>query len=374
MVSAGLVTPWLTVPEASSAVQPGIEEVRKFRPAAPTRTSPATTAPAPATSAPASASTAAPTSTPAPTSTTPASSGTSATPTSTAVPPASTGSGPLAGVTFYGPNAGAAQAAVQPGRSAGDAAALAELAQVPTATWLGARSGDVTATVRRVVADARAAGGVPVFVVYNIPGRDCGGYSAGGVGSSAAYLQWVQAVAAGIGSATAVVVVEPDALAQLCGDAAERMRLLSAAVSSLEQNAGTYTYLDAGHANWVAAATMAERLRASGAAEADGFALNVSNFGTTTSNVAYGQQVSSLLGGAHFVVDTGRNGNGPGDDWCNPPGRAVGERPTGTTGHARVDAYLWVKTPGESDGTCNGGPAAGVFWPDYAIALVRAAG
>jgi endoglucanase len=194
------------------------------------------------------------------------------------------------------------------------------------------------------------------------------------VGSSAAYLQWVQAVAAGIGSATAVVVVEPDALAQLCGDAAERMRLLSAAVSSLEQNAGTYTYLDAGHANWVAAATMAERLRASGAAEADGFALNVSNFGTTTSNVAYGQQVSSLLGGAHFVVDTGRNGNGPGDDWCNPPGRAVGERPTGTTGHARVDAYLWVKTPGESDGTCNGGPAAGVFWPDYAIALVRAAG
>jgi endoglucanase len=210
-------------------------------------------------------------------------------------------------------------------------------------------------------------------VTYNVPGRDCGGYSAGGVGSAAAYLQWVQAVVAGIGTAQAVVVVEPDALAQQCGDPAERTAMLRSAVGMLEANPGTHTYVDAGNPTWIDAATMAGRLRAAGATTADGFALNVSNFETTASNVAYGQQVSSLLGGTHFVVDTSRNGNCPGTDWCNPPGRALGERPTASTEQARVDAYLWIKRAGESDGTCNGGPAAGTFWDSYAIGLVRAA-
>ncbi|NEM05772.1 glycoside hydrolase family 6 protein [Geodermatophilus normandii] len=276
-------------------------------------------------------------------------------------------------MTFHGPNTGAARAAAQPGRSAADAAALAELAGVPTALWLGAWSGDVTATVRQEVAAARSAGAVPVFVTYNVPGRDCGGHSAGGAGSAAAYLQWVQAVVAGIGTAQAVVVVEPDALAQQCGDPAERTAMLRAAVGMLEANPATHTYVDAGNPTWIDAATMAGRLRAAGATTADGFALNVSNFETTASNVAYGQQVSSLLGGTHFVVDTSRNGNGPGTDWCNPSGRALGERPTASTGQARVDAYLWIKRAGESDGTCNGGPAAGTFWDSYAIGLVRAA-
>ena len=373
LIGAGLVTPSLMAPEASAAAQPAIEQVRKVRPAPTTRPAPAptTSAPAPSTTAtapaPASTSTA-----PATGSTTsaPASTTATAAPTSTAVPPASTGN-PLAGMTFHGPNTGAAQAAAQPGRSAEDTAALAELARTPTATWLGAWSGDVTAAVRQEVAAARAVGAVPVLVTYNIPGRDCGGYSAGGLDSSAAYLQWVRAVAAGIGTATAVVVVEPDALAQLCGDPAERLALLRQAVGLLEANPGTHTYLDAGHSTWIGATTMAERLRAAGATTADGFALNVSNFQTTANNVAYGQQVSSLLGGAHFVIDTSRNGNGPGSDWCNPPGRAVGERPTAQTGQPRVDAFLWVKKPGESDGTCNGGPAAGAFWDAYAIALVR---
>jgi endoglucanase len=276
-------------------------------------------------------------------------------------------------MAFYGPNTGAALAAAQPGRTPEDAAALAELASVPTTTWLGGWSGDVTATVGREVAAARNAGAVPVFATYNIPNRDCGGYSAGGVDSSATYLEWVPAVAAGIGSATAVVVVEPDALAQLCGDPAERLALLRSAVGVLEQNPGTYTYLDAGNPTWIDAADDGRPAARRRLGEADGFALNVSNLETTASNVTYGQQVSSLLGGAHFVVDTSRNGNGPGTDWCNPPGRAIGERPTALTGQSRVDAYLWIKRPGESDGTCNGGPAAGTFWDSYAIGLVRGA-
>ena len=64
----------------------------------------------------------------------------------------------------------------------------------------------------------------------------------------------------------------------------------------------------------------------------------------------------------HFVVDTSRNGLGPwtppadhppGDpqDWCNPD-RGLGLRPTSATSSPIIDAYLWVKIPGESDGEC----------------------
>ncbi len=393
---AVLVAPALIAPETTSVAQSTTEQVRGARPA-PATTGHRSTAtppqlaagsPSPSGSS-ATAHAAGPAAVQAPAtvgatgSSDPSTSGASSTPLapapiSTTVHPAPTAGGsdptgsPLAGATFYGPNAGAGQAAGLPGTSPQDGALLRELAQVPTATWLGSWSGDVAATVRHVVTAARAAGDVPVFVTYNIPGRDCGGFSAGGTDSAAAYQRWVQAIAAGVGTAEVVVVVEPDALAQLCGDQSARLSMLRSAVDVLERNPGTHTYLDAGHSNWVPAATMAERLRTAGVASSDGFALNVSNFQTTASNVAYGQQVSLLLGGVHFVVDTSRNGNGPGSDWCNPPGRAVGERPTGSTGQLRVDAYLWVKTPGESDGTCNGGPAAGTFWPSYAVALVRA--
>jgi endoglucanase len=283
------------------------------------------------------------------------------------------GTGELAGDTLYGPNDGAAQAAAQlSGSRPADAALLADMAEVPTALWLGAWVPDVTATVRQRVADAQAAGAVPVFVAYNVPGLDCGGYSAsGGAGTLAGYRSWIGAVAAGIGDAEAVVVVEPDTLALLCGNPEDRFAQLRAAVAALEANPATHTYLDAGHADWIDAPTMAQRLRAAGVEDADGFALNVSNFEPTEDNVAFGSELSALLDGAHFVVDTSRNGNGPGDHWCNPAGRALGEPTTTATGNPLVDAFIWVKRVGESDGPCNGGPSAGQFWLDYALGLAR---
>ena len=91
---------------------------------------------------------------------------------------------------------------------------------------------------------------------------------------------------------------------------------------------------------------------------------------------AYGREVAGRLVGKGFVVDTSRNGRGPapGGEWCNPAGRGLGAPPAIAPGGG-PDANLWIKRPGESDGTCNGGPAAGVFWPTYAIGLAqRAAG
>lgn len=70
------------------------------------------------------------------------------------------------------------------------------------------------------------------------------------------------------------------------------------------------------------------------------------------------------------MIDTSRNGNGaPADgEWCDPDGRKLGRAPTTNTGEARIDAYLWVKLPGESDG-CKGTP--GTFTASYAYDLAR---
>ena len=76
------------------------------------------------------------------------------------------------------------------------------------------------------------------------------------------------------------------------------------------------------------------------------------------------------------MIDTSRNGQGPRRraEWCNPPGRGLGERPTTTTNIPRLDAKLWIKTPGESDGECaRGDPAAGRWFPRQAAELIRLA-
>ena len=40
-------------------------------------------------------------------------------------------------------------------------------------------------------------------------------------------------------------------------------------------------------------------------------------------------------------------------DWCNAPSAGVGARPTARTGVPLADAFLWIKTPGHSDGSCD---------------------
>ncbi|HEU5084745.1 MAG TPA: glycoside hydrolase family 6 protein [Acidimicrobiales bacterium] len=259
-----------------------------------------------------------------------------------------------------------------------DAARLDLLADTPTARWFGEWSGNITIAADGYVAEATRAGALPVLVTYMIPGRDCGSYSAGGAGSADAYRTWIRDLAAGIGSREAVVILEPDALAMAdcLSDAleAERYQLLAEAIDVLEAGAGTTVYLDAGHAHWLGVDQLVARLRLAGVDDARGISLNVSNFGVTDAQVAYATAVADRLG-THAVIDTGRNGNGSDGTWCNPLGRAIGTFPTTDPATPPViDALLWVKVPGESDGTCNGGPPAGQYWAEYAIDLVRNAG
>ncbi len=59
----------------------------------------------------------------------------------------------------------------------------------------------------------QAGDAVPVLVAYNVPGRDCAQYSAGGAATGDVYRAWIEAFAAGIGDHRAIVILEPDGLA-----------------------------------------------------------------------------------------------------------------------------------------------------------------
>ena len=282
---------------------------------------------------------------------------------------------PLAGVPFYVNPASKAMRAAQ-----GDPSPqLTAIANTPTAYWMDNRS--TPSVDAKYIVDAQAAGTMPILALYGIPHRDCGSFAAGGFGSGDAYRGWIDGVAGAIGGGPAAVILEPDALAMadcLSGDQRqERFDLMSYAVDRLTANPATAVYVDAGHSRWVAADEMANRLNQVGVAKARGFSLNTANFFTTEESMGYGDAISGMTGGKPYVIDTSRNGAGPADGdmyWCNPSGRALGAAPTTDTGNGNVDAFLWVKRPGESDGSCNGGPGAGTFVSQYAINLASNAG
>ena len=285
---------------------------------------------------------------------------------------------PLAGKRLYvDPNSTAKRQAETLRRSRPqDAALLMRIANQPIARWLGGWVNDVGREVDAAVSTITRAGSLPVFVAYNIPGRDCGSYSAGGANGGDAYRKWIRSFANGLRGRQSIVILEPDALPGMdCLSAQgqrDRTTLMSDAVSVLKAQRAS-VYLDAGHAKWQSPQTMATRLKAAGIANADGFSLNVSNYIDNAANIRYGEQLSKLVGGKHYIIDTSRNGIGTTTQWCNPRGQALGVEPTVNTGHPLVDAYLWVKQPGESDGTCNGGPKSGSWWTDIALELSRAA-
>ncbi|KAI0105872.1 glycoside hydrolase family 6 protein [Daldinia grandis] len=56
----------------------------------------------------------------------------------------------------------------------------------------------------------------------------------------------------------------------------------------------------------------------------------------------------------HAIMDSSRSGvfglRYSWDDWCNINGAGFGIQPTAQTGDERLDAFVWVKHPGESDG------------------------
>lgn len=223
--------------------------------------------------------------------------------------------------------------------------------------------------------------------------------------------------------------------------ASERYEMLNHAVDVFADLPNTAVYLDGTLSAWLNVGDISDRLIKAGVERADGFFLNVSNYSATEREQKFGTWISdcinlSLNAGwepgqcanqyhpadpadfgtwgltdaaydqayadtgiardpakqAHFVIDTSRNGVGTWTPteaypdpqvWCNPPDRGLGVRPTTETGDELIDAFLWIKVPGESDGECYRGtggpedparaavdPAAGQWFVDMADELI----
>jgi endoglucanase len=266
-----------------------------------------------------------------------------------------------------------------------EAAELEAVAETPSGIWAAGQPGEMQ-EVSQVTLAANQAHAIPVIVAYNLPGRDaCGKLSASDGPTASAYEKWVNQLAAAIGTGDDIVIVEPDGLPDAvrgCLSQAQssvRFQLLRYAMRKLGGLPHARIYLDAGNPGMFQdPSRLAQPLEKAGIRYGRGFSANVSNFHWTADVVTWSQRLERALGGRlGAVIDTSRNGRGPytGPDnpqWCNPPGRALGPAPRLDPGPAGIDAYLWVKDPGASDGPCNGGPSPGQYWPQYAVELAQA--
>lgn len=269
---------------------------------------------------------------------------------------------------------------------------VAPIAEQAQARWINGFT-DLTA-VPGYLAAAERQRAVPVLVAYFIPHRGCSDSKEGAPYSDYgadmprpdSYSSWIKAVVAALGPRRAVVVLEPDAVAMDCFDD-DRASTLRGAIADLVA-ARHHVYLDAGNPNWVSAPVMAERLIRAGVADAEGVSLNISNRYPTDQVARFGEELSGLLGGRDYVVDTSRNGfDGPTEpsaaaDWCNRPDQALGVQTLGTEIPAQwshMAAGLWIKPPGESDGdqadfpdeNCHGETVrSGLFSPRQARQLI----
>lgn len=260
-----------------------------------------------------------------------------------------------------------------------------QIAVTPMAIWLGGGTSN-RKSIDGVEKRAVAARETPYFVLYAIPNRDCGGYSAGGLSNSRSYDHWINSVRAGIKNRPTVALVEPDAIGMGCLSnkaKLERKAMLRYAMHTLSKDPNTFVYIHAGSAGGNPK-SVASILDETGIRSARGFVINIAGYDATSREEAYGDSVLAELhrrgiAGKHYIIDTGRNGLGrqaPGENGtagsCNPPGRAVGQRPTNRTGNPNVDAWVWVKAAGGSDGQCHPGDPKH-WWPERALEMTQRA-
>ncbi len=246
---------------------------------------------------------------------------------------------------------------------------------------------EVSAYLARAAAESP--GSVPELSTYWIVDPPlthpyCGQYSDTPERASA-YDQWVTNFANGIGDARAIVFLEVDSLITVNCLSQEgvvvRLQELHDAFDALSRDPHVIVYTDAGAADALHARRTARLLRRAGIAEIQGFFVNATHFDWTRKEIRYGDKISRLTGGKHFVVNTAMNGRGPvvprdrvadgNEDLCSPPDRGLGPRPTFQTGFPLVDAFSWIAYPGRSSGCGAGAPPTGQFWIARALSLVR---
>ncbi|HWF56491.1 MAG TPA: glycoside hydrolase family 6 protein [Solirubrobacteraceae bacterium] len=198
----------------------------------------------------------------------------------------------------------------------------------------------------------------------------------------------VNAVAAGTGNRPVVFLLETDGIGS--SSCMVRMHSIGTWESAIRYEVQTLgalphavTYVEAGYSDSNSPSYTARALRAVDVSSIRGFYTNDTHINWTINEIKWGEKIVKDLHGGHFIVNTAQNGNGPKlnphpskqgiEDLCNPPGRALGPKPTTSTGFPDVDAFMWTSIPGNSGGTCNGGTPSGTFWTALGVRLATAA-
>jgi cellulose 1,4-beta-cellobiosidase len=267
---------------------------------------------------------------------------------------------------------------------------LALASGIPTATWLDeiAALPKMRAALEQARRQQRATGvpTLPVFVVYDLPGRDCSAAASAGeleAGDLDRYenefIAGIEALANEFPEVPKVFVLEPDSLPNVvtnmgrskCRTVAEDYKMGIALAIRRLGPLGTI-YVDVGWSGWIGtwssskmAQLLAEVLQMAGSAArfVRGFVTNTSNYGSVAAENAYASALRAALASQGitdmaYIVDTGRNGAGQSmGTWCNPRGAAMGPPPSANPGTAFADAYFWIKPPcAQALNTCGAGP------------------
>jgi len=267
-----------------------------------------------------------------------------------------------------------------------DAADVRLLAEQPQFRWWGPYEKPLVSKIRGSfkTMDQQSPGQVPLMAVFGHDGSDCGPhFLGGGAAEDARYRRFIRRFAEGVGQREVVLAFEPDSTGTIECLARHRrkarLRNLAYGVRVLSKLPNATVYVEATASDWQGVPTVTRKLRALGVHRVRGFMLNATHQDTVAKSLRYGLKLSRNLGGKHFIINTSHNGAGNyrrrGKVYtCNPPNVAAGKRPTTTTIHAKVDAYMWVERPGYSNGACGGGPArVGAFWVKRALQMVRRA-
>jgi cellulose 1,4-beta-cellobiosidase len=290
-----------------------------------------------------------------------------------------------------------------------------------------------------------------VFIVYDLPNRDCAAAASNGelvCADSACsdglntyktkYVDPIVALFKKYPELPIVAIVEPDSLGNMATNLAEQKCAqaenayytgIAYSISQLSTLPNVYIYLDACHGGWLGWDDNRKKIAdifkkvltaAGGVDKIRGFATNTANYqplGSLTSTadpcnlksqynsaineVIYVNLLSQSLASVGitnkgYIIDTGRNGvtNMRKDcsNWCNINHSGLGIRPTSDTaaisGINIIDAFYWLKTPGESDGTSDSSaerydfhcgssdsyipsPQAGLWNSDFFLMLVQ---
>ncbi len=224
--------------------------------------------------------------------------------------------------------------------SGSNQALLGRLALQPRAVWLGWswRVAQVRAETATIVADTQNGNPAVLTEFATDELYPWEKLTANGVDEPAVHGSWnvdsdeawYHNVAAGIGSARALVIVQVDLPFALKISSTAPERIDTYAARALSANPYTTVYIDGGTFGWLTAAQDASLLIRNGIRYARGFALDDTDYDPTATEDKFGAQVVAELAkfgvkGKHFIVDTDENGQPYKPDQV--PGRGINDAP-----------------------------------------------